>query len=131
MQKFHKTFWLWRRYILKMIHFHILMQFLVYFLGNHKKSVEKKVIKWLLAERYFRIFARSQSVKKNHENHSSAIFDLELLWIFQIILTYLLAVSSPCSNLSGLECSLLCHWSDGISLFRSVISQTDIQMFLA
>ena len=32
---------------------------------------------------------------------------------------YLLVVSSPCSTHSGLECNLLCHWSDGISQFRS------------
>ena len=44
--------------------------------------------------------------------------------------TYLLVVSSPCSTHSGLECNLLCHWSAGISSFRSATSQTDIQVFL-
>ena len=44
---------------------------------------------------------------------------------------YLLVVSSPCSSHSGLDCNLPGHWSDGISSFRSVTSQTHIQVFLS
>ena len=47
------------------------------------------------------------------------------------LLNYLLVVSSPCFTHSGLDCNLLCHWSDGISPFKSITNQTDVQVFLA